>query len=414
VSAVLIAGAWQGCHVYDQSLVGAPDAGAPDASDAGAPDASDAGAPDTSCLALPPSMPSHDDPSTDPPYAGFLAMQTIDVGASPDGGLVLPDSGAPLPPIGFDLDQECTCCNQPAGTACMTAGSCSGSNIVCDDNQGRDHVALDIFRGLPNVTGAAIAGMQAGQFTILLQIGGYNGTLNDSNVTLAFYVSNGIEGTVDGGVGSATLRHDGTDLWTVDSRYLSQGQNGVTVADGTNCNGTNVCMPSYVDNNAYVSDGILVSSPSPVLPLTFGYRANFGGALMELSDAIISGKLVPKMVGGRKLWGLENGSISGRWASSQLLENLATLPNADVDGSFLCATDPVLGSQYKTLKMYICAMQDIMTNKSADNSGVPCDALSMSLGFTAEPAQVGTVYTVSPPPSGCLGDGGAFFTDSCQ
>jgi hypothetical protein len=402
VSAVLLARVWQGCSVYDESLLLPGDGGA------------DADAHATSCLALPPLPPAHDDPSTDPPYTGFLAMQTIDVGASPDGGPVLPDSGAPLPPIGFDLDQECTCCGQPAGAACTVAGSCVAPNIVCDDNQGRDHVALNIFRVIPNATATAVAGMQAGQFSILLQIGGYNGTPNDSSVTLALYVSNGIEGVVDGGLGPATLRHDGTDLWTVDSHYLSQAQNGGTVPDGTNCNGTDLCVPSYIDNDAYVTDGILVSRPSPVLQLTFGYHANIGGALMKLSDAIISGKLVPTIVGGQKLWGLVDGSISGRWASSQLLGNLATLPDAVVDGSFFCGTDPLLKVPYAELKAYVCAQQDIMANSGEDNTGAPCDALSMSLGFTAEPAQVGTVYTVSPPPSGCLGEGGALWTDRCQ
>ena len=38
---------------------------------------------------------------------------------------------------------------------------------------------------------------------------------------------------------------------------------------------------------------------------------------------------------------------------------------------------------------------------------------SMSLGFTAESAMLGTVYTVDPPPSGCVSEAG-LWSDTCQ
>jgi hypothetical protein len=49
-----------------------------------------------------------------------------------------------------------------------------------------------------------------------------------------------------------------------------------------------------------------------------------------------------------------------------------------------------------------------------DNTGATCDALSMSLGFTAEPAQIGSVYSVPQPPSGCVSEAGALWSDTCQ
>jgi hypothetical protein len=393
-----LAAYWQGCSVYSSSLLEPGDG-------AGTSDAS-------SCLAKWPPPPARDDPGSGTDYSGFVAMQTVDVGASADAAVVVSDSSAPLPPIGFDLDNDCTCCNAAAGGACPTRGSCVGSSVTCDDDAGRDHVALNIFRVLPNANAAASAGMQAGQYSILLQISAYNGTLNDTNVTVALYVSNGLVGIQDGG--TVSPRHDGTDLWTVDTHYLATTQTGETIADGTQCSGTNACQPIYVDDGAYVANGVLVSRPSATLPLTFGYRANIGGALMKLNDAIISGTLKPiQAAGGQKVWGITNGSISGRWESAQLLGNLATLPTPNVDGSYLCGTDPQAASLYRYVKVYICSLQDIARVQSSDNTMATCDALSMSLGFTAEPARLGTVYSVSPPPSGCQTEAG-LWSDTCQ
>jgi hypothetical protein len=339
-------------------------------------------------------------------------MQSVDVGANPDAGPIL-DSSVPLPPIGFDLDKDCTCCTS-LSAACPTGGSClqQQENVVCDDNAGRDHVALNIFRVVPNASATANAGMQAGQFSILLQISGYNGTLNDTNVAVALYVSNGLNGVQDGG--AVMLIHDGTDQWTVDSHYLQTTGVGGTPADGISCSGTGACQPLFVDNGAWVTNGVLVAQPSATLPLTFGYRANIGGALMKLNDAIVSGTLqAVTLDGGQRAWKIVNGSISGRWPSAQLLGNLATLPNPDVDGSYLCGTDSKLAGSYQVVKTYICSQQDIMSSEGLDNTMATCDALSMSFGFTAEPALLGVVYTVNPPPSGCI-DAGMLWSDKCQ
>ncbi len=393
----LLSAFWQGCNVYNSSLI--------------APGDGEDGSSVSSCLAKWPPPPARDDPESGADYSGYVAMQTVDVGATADAAVIESDSSAPLPPIGFDLDNDCTCCNVAAGSACHTGGSCVGSSVTCDDNAGRDHVALNIFRALPNANATASAGMQAGQYSILLQISAYNGTLNDTNVAVALYVSNGLVGIEDGG--TVAPRHDGTDLWTVDSHYLVTTQTGETVPDGTQCNGTNACQPIYADDRAYVTNGVLVSRPSAQLQLTFGYRANIGGALMKLNDAIISGTLKPSEAAGQKVWGITNGSISGRWESAEILRNLATLPTPNVDGSYLCGSDPQGKDLYRSAKMYICALQDIARVESSDNTMATCDALSMSLGFTAEPARLGTVYSVSPPPSGCQTEAGPW-SDRCQ
>jgi hypothetical protein len=417
----LLLGLWQGCNVYNSSLLLPGDGGSPGdgrPGDGGPADVAspgpDAEAGPSTCLAKWPVAPLADDPSSET-FSWVVAMQSVDVGANPDAGPIL-DSSAPVSPIGFDLDNDCTCCTA-AGIACPTGGSCIGSGVVCDDDAGRDHVALKIFAALPSASAAVNAGMLAGQFSILLQISEYNGTPNDANVTVGLYVSNGLNGVQDGG--AVMPNHDGTDQWTVDSHYLQTTGVGQTPTDGTQCTGTSACQPQYVDKGAWVTNGVLVAQPSGTsgtLPLTFGYRANIGGALMKLNNAIVSGTLqAVTLDGGQKAWKIVNGSISGRWPSAQLLGNLATLPNPNVDGSYLCGTDPELAGSYRTVKAFVCSEQDIMSQTNLDNTMATCDALSMSFGFSAEPALLGPVYTVNAPPaSGCLSSDGGLWVDKCQ
>lgn len=369
-------------------------------------------APPACPLAKPPPRPSGDEAGFGgQDYSPVFAMRTIDIGAGPDAGPISLDASTPLPPFGFDLDGVNTChcggapsCVQPAGT-----------KEICDDDAGRDHIALQLFRALgPSArmgSEQANLAMQSGQFGILLKMEGYNGGQNDQQVTVSLYVSNGIVGVQDGGV--VTPGHDGVDRWTVDPSYLKKTQNMTPVPAGTDCSTTQDCQPAYADPNAYVSGGKLVANMGQV-PLTFGYRANIGGALMVLDSVIISGTIREVSIAGGTNIGfrIDDGSISGRWQTGQLLANMATIPDPFVDGSFFCGTDPL----YPAVKNIICSLQDIDHDRSGDNTGnAPCDALSMGFAFTAEPVHLGTVY---PGPtmitSGCTDEAGTPWHDQCQ
>jgi hypothetical protein len=115
--------------------------------------------------------------------------------------------------------------------------------------------------------------------------------------------------------------------------------------------------------------------------------------------------------GGGLGWAIQNGSVAGRWETSQLLGNLSTIPDPkEPDGSYFCGDDPY----YKVFKTGICDLQDISADESNDNVvGAQCNALSMAFGFNAEPARLGQVYGVSPAPSGCVDDAGTTWHDTC-
>jgi len=401
---VVTLGSWQGCTIYGPELLlnDAGEAGTDGGQDGGPPPP-----PSTCTHALPPDRPDASESlEGGSNFSGVAAMSAIDVGygfGTGDGGsTALPEGG--LAPYGWDLDGVCTCRGVPAGPPSCLQGS--GTKENCDDDAGRDHIALQLFRDL-GVTAetesqTANQAMDVGQYGLLVQITGYNGMLDDEQVTVALYASNGV-GTPDGGTPNAT--HLGNDKWTVDPGYITNGQSLV----GTDCDNDNVlCVPTFSDNDAYVAGGVLVASFNTV-PLTFGSRANIGGARMVLNSVKLVGTLVAKSLAGGDLgWGITNGSVSGRWETRAILANLSTIPDPNEDGGFFCGNDPY----YKLFKSGICALQDINAQGN-DNVNAPCTGLSMAFGFKAEPARLGPVLGVTPAPAGCIDDAGLPWQDTC-
>jgi len=331
-------------------------------------------------------------------------MQTIDLGIGDAGG---PLATGPLPPLGWDLDGVCTCVGDPPGPPSCTQASGTPEN--CDDDAGRDHTGLNLFRKLAASAQMSLAGaneaLQTGQYGLLLEMTDYNGQPNDNQVSVAFYFSNGVQGAGDGGV---VLQHKGTDVWTVDPRSIAGFASAPDQFMGVNCNVIGGCPPEFVDNQAYVANNVLVANLGEV-PITFGGRANIGGAVMDLTETTVVGTLVQENLGtSGQSWRIINGSVSGRWDSTKLLSNMATIPDPNSDaGGFICAS-----TAYPVLKAYICQLQDIETNQLRDREGLPCDAISMSFGFTAEAAQLGLVAPLPVTPQGC-DDGGIPFFDTC-
>jgi hypothetical protein len=212
-------------------------------------------------------------------------------------------------------------------------------------------------------------------------------------------------GTGDGGV---VLNHDGNDKWTVDPRYLE----GMPPT-GVDCGGSGTaCVAVFASTSAYVSDSVLVAAFPSDVPITFGGRANIGGAVMTLSQMVLVGTLKPAQIAGNGMsWRIDNGTLSGRWSSASLLGNMATIPDPTSDaGAFLCGSD--LAYQYLKNNI-ICSLQDIVAEPlNNNNANASCDAISMTLGFKAEPAQLGAVSPLPNTPSGCM-QGTTPFSDSC-
>jgi uncharacterized membrane protein YjfL (UPF0719 family) len=360
-----------GCSVYDSSLLlPAADSGlGQDAfvTDAG-PDAHDAGkeaAPNPCPDLAPPDKPAADDPSGSPDQSFVVAVHTIDVGFGEDAGT------SDL--LGYDLDQVYTCC-EGGVESCKAAVT---GYTHCDDPAGRDNAGghlLGTLAGLDSTqfnTSTISQRLQNGTYSILLQVLHYNGQANDTQVTAALYASDGVES-------DAGALWNGTDQWTVDDAF-------VVTPDAA------PLIPNHFDGNAYVANGTLVMHVD--FPISLGTSAT-STFTIALTSGVITGQVVPA---GNGAFGLTNGNIAGRWNVSQLLSALQTI--------YIFSTPLCPGSSsYSFIKTQICQAADIMTDHTLDLSGATCDALSLGIGFTADPAQLGDVVPTAVKPLLCPGD----------
>ncbi len=335
-------------------------------------------------------------PDVDAEVPIVAAFNSIDIGVRSNGHVAH---------FGYDLDNVCTC---PGPPSCAQQ---EGGAESCDDEAGRDDTAVKLFQALGATTPAGTLqidqGLSSGQYGLLLSISGYNLQADDDQVGVSFYISNGLNRAADGGIPTPQL--NGSDLWTIDPGSL---QNGTTqeVLQITSCAGNPKCQPLFTADRAYVSQGSVVAHMASI-PISFGLRSYLGGATMNLSDAIIVGKLEQVNLTDGLSYRLTGGTIAGRWPTSKLLSTLSTIADPVVDGGFLCT-----GSYtYAVIRTVVCGAADISQTPLNDNNTplAPCDAVSVGMQFTAVPAQLGGVLLVPPAPAGCR-NGGVPFSDTCS
>jgi hypothetical protein len=363
------------CLLYDSSLLlPAPPDGATDAQ-------SDAGAPETGCpLARWPRRPAIDDVAGGGTVEFVSAVRTLDYGLGRDGGVPRD--------FGFDLDGVCTCGPIDGVESCRTPPDASAH---CDLDDGRDSTSAELLVTFAQVSPAfsqeAINdSLRAGYYGLLVRVRNYNGTPDDPNVEVAVFNSSGNDGVQDGGV-PLPPREDGTDRWTVDPASLKGG-----IAPPY--------TPVYLDSNAYVANHRLVATLD--FPVTFsGNIDGVSAVTIDLKGSVVVGTLVAEGSGYR----IESGSVAGRWPTNRLLPSLEVLPDPFDSSRHLCGDS--LGYAY--VKELICDGQDIVTDLKQDNTTAPCDALSVSIGFTARPAALGDVVAPPARPKPC----GPQWTDDC-
>ncbi len=340
------------------------DSGTPDASmpDASMPDASDDGASDVTtdpieeapavdadprCPVRWPAPPDHDDDPGGGAGTEFeLAAESLQLDVTPDFGL--------------DLDGKCTCPDAPSCSPRM-----GRLDLQCDEPGGRDVMANKFLQswvalGETALSQAALGNDLAdGRAGALFRIHNYNGLANDKFIIVEFFGQTWIPPV--GGVDQAT-RRDGSDRWSLYTGSIVGARTSV-----------------QEDIAAYVTDHVFVARLNTA---TIALRPNTGvydnPLVIVLNDAILTGTLVPTERGFR----VESGQLSGRWAATDAFTAIAQL--ADANG-FLCGTHPF----FVALKTQICENLDIASVRASDNTGATCDAMSLALGFTAGPAQIG-------------------------
>lgn len=308
-----------------------------------------------------PDPPGLDDSPSSPEIV--LALRTIDLGES-----------AAVPP-GYDLDHACTCFAD-AGPSCVS------KQPHCDAPGGIDSASAQFFSLIQFAVGAGnfssssfSAKVEKGTWTLLIRIRGYNGKLDDPAVDVAIFPSSGIDpGPV----------WNGNDAWGVSVQSVSDGD---------------LEQPLYPSAGAYVSQGTLVAAlPSVLMKL--------GGEEDTITLHLTGGVLTGHLVSGPGGWTMTGGVLAARWKDKDLFEALSSY--RDGNGKPIC-TDSAIS--YATAKTTLCKGLDILADPSGARS-LPCDALSIGLGFTAQPAKLGAIEATAMPTPGCPPETDPA-TDSC-
>jgi hypothetical protein len=297
-----------------------------------------------------------------------FAVRTLAIGASSDAGTNVT--------TGFDLDGVCTC-PQPASCRPPPDG---GSGCDLDggvDDQGTQ--ALVSIATLGRFANDATKQLGEGRKGLILRLARYNGGLDDSQVELAMFPSLGTE-IDDAGERKPPL-HDGNDRWTVDRGALLGGNAPPYV-------------PQFVDSNAYVKNGWLVARATA--PLHFG----------ELVMSLTAGVVVARVAREGTSYSLQDGRVVGRLPASNLLTEFEKFKDPlSLDGGGLCGDSKL----YADLKKRICAAVDLVTDPEKDNTSAACDALGMTVLFSAEQGQLGAPVDRPPTDRYC----GSTWTDDC-
>ncbi len=255
---------------------------------------------------------------------------------------------------------------------------------------GRDNSTGQLLNGLAGQAGDTFnqdsinTNIGNGVYGLVVRITKYNGSPNDTNVSVAIFVSDGTP-VPDGGTDGPTPTWNGTDVWTLDSTSVVS-------------TGGNISIPRFYDPNAYVANGTLVASID--FPLTLGGGSGAGLVTINLTGGFVTASIQPALGS----YELNDGQLVGRWATGELLAAISVL---SLGGSNLCP-DTEMFSFVKGLSMRR-RRRDRGRRRPTRSS--PCSALSLVAGFTAAPAVEGPVVTKTPGVSPCVdaGDAGDCF-----
>ncbi|MBI5533101.1 MAG: hypothetical protein HY898_10315 [Deltaproteobacteria bacterium] len=316
-------------------------------------------------LVRPVCPPQVEDPADDKPLV--FAMRTIRFGMNtkkPKDWMT----------IGLDLDCMSTGANgEPA--SCKRV---SGADIKVgqDGELGRDNSfghnigglvnTLELLGLMDNLEENQNLSFETGASGIVLAIDNYGGGRNDPTVKLSMYLS---RGTYDAaGTTEIPAVWDGNDLWSRDT-------NSVTASDG----------PKYMDDAAFVTDGVLVAHLPDGLPLIFA------GSAASLEMSLNKTVLMLRISDDHKQ--VTEGVLAGVW---NVISALSAITGFAAQ-SGICPSDPSYGPAIQAVSTAPDIRLDLVPRPDLE-----CNAISIALAFTGEPAKLGALQAANPsPPSAC-------------
>jgi len=352
------------------------DAGIRDAaSDAARLDAGlDAGTADASCAYTPvdttgmpagcvrrrpPGRPTCDVASVSPDFVFALRSMNLHTGVD----------------VGLDLDGYCT--TDVTGPASCDAAT--GAHPI-DLNEGIDNGYAPVLSALEFAYRSGFRtelqddineALDRGHRNLTFRLRNWNGGPDDQNLELAFVRS--ACGRAAGDTSACTGLPAPTTLdWARDDNVFFPETEGLVGGD--------VETPRIIDTTAYMSDGVLVAR----LPdgTDFFLTGVNGTVAIRLTDALIVARLAADRSG------LATGFIAGKWPRANAEASATTFG--------LCPGTP----GYDAVSTTIGNALDVVANGEG-GAGVPCDGISLAIGFEAQLARWGAPVADPLPPGPC-------------
>ncbi len=307
-----------------------------------------------------------------------FAIDTVFLGDTDRGGAA---TNTAWKSFGYDLDGLVT--DKDSTNVCTRTGGAPRTNQI-DGNLGIDNATGEILlpilqsaASLPTPSSTTSQLIQQGQWTVQIQVDGFSG--ND-------VVGVGAQVFTTGTYDQGTPAFDPTTDWPV---VASSVRDGASIDSGA--------LVQYED--AYVaSDGTFVSgvpSDNPVVfPLMLPTKPNspIAGAL-----AVLTLRIHHAIITFRRSQDdptrLVNGTIAGVLRTEEFIQS-ANECAVRMDGSFC-------GAAFDGFAQQIRQAQDILED-GTNASSIPCDAISIGIGFTARlvanPTKVIPDTPLSPDP----------------
>lgn len=279
---------------------------------------------------------------------------------------------------GFDLDGRCSC-TADVPLSCVTAPGAIRPNH-CDDEEGRDNnlsIALAPLVVLAKDDPSELfsSSAEAGRWSVIIEVKGYSGELDDPRVEVATYGAVGF-----GGVGGPAW--DGEDVWDVRADgYAFDGR--LTRPE-----------PLSFDPDAYVADGVMVAR-LPILDINLAVDVAEG--LIRVSNAIVTAKVENRPNGIALVEGNMGGWITQRNALRFLASYRVAVPGPN--GSTVIGLCNDGSTQYGIFRSAACRGSDGRIDEGSPD--LACNAISMGVGFTADPVKRGNIVDVPFPEPYC-------------
>jgi hypothetical protein len=267
----------------------------------------------------------------------------------------------PVDQLGFNLDGVCTTASASSSCVVPPYARWPIDGVSGIDNSSGRLLTTLAPNTLPLTKGDDLE-ERAGVRTYILRVRGYSGEPDDANVELAFFSAAGT--VADGGI-APNDGGPGTQ-WFVGSKWGSPEH------------------PTYVDNNAYVTDGKLVATFDALL-------------LGEPKPAKITGyatvngvKLVADIAQKNGAFTITHIVLGGRWPMEAILEQTSVFYFKN--RSRRCSPPGASEKGYVDALRNACSYADV--NALGGGPATSCDGLSFGAEFSAVPAAIiGVVET---------------------